>query len=162
MLLEVWIRSWCKDNLGGFQRDPPPRLAITRIKVKFETNGTVQNVNEKRFGRPRPSTTPTTQENVANISPKSKKICAASESWNRYFKIVCPTHFVVKRSFLERVVPAFNDGDPDRRGHSLAPRGCRSWFPERFSRTCWTVPLSSNLPLIQVMISRVGGPVWDS
>ena len=40
-----------------FNKEPPTRVTITRIRDKFEADGTVQDVHKKRSGRPRTSTT---------------------------------------------------------------------------------------------------------
>ena len=42
-----------------FQANSPTRLTITRSRDKIEPSGTVQNVHEKRSGRPRTSPTAT-------------------------------------------------------------------------------------------------------
>ena len=54
-----------------FARPPPTRRTIARIKEKFEADGTVQNVNKKRFGRPRTSTSPGKEEQVQKTLSQS-------------------------------------------------------------------------------------------
>ncbi|GBN46136.1 hypothetical protein AVEN_75074-1 [Araneus ventricosus] len=63
-----------RQHLGEFQEDPPTRLTINRMKDKFETNGTAQDVHRQRSGRPRTLTSFTTQERVLeSYSETSKK-----------------------------------------------------------------------------------------
>ena len=41
-----------------FAKPPPTRRTIAHIRDKFEADGTIQNINYKRSGRPRTSTSP--------------------------------------------------------------------------------------------------------
>ena len=54
-----------------FARPPPTRRTIACIKEKFEADGTVQNVNKKRSGRPRTSTSPGKKEQVQETLSQS-------------------------------------------------------------------------------------------
>ena len=47
-----------------FNKEPPTRVTITRIRDKFEADGTVQDVHKKRSGRPRTLTSPRKEERV--------------------------------------------------------------------------------------------------
>ena len=47
-----------------FQRDAPTRLTITRLRDKFEKDGTVKDVHKNHSGRPRSSTSPTQARGV--------------------------------------------------------------------------------------------------
>ena len=47
-----------------FQRDAPTRLTITRLRDKFEEEGTVKDVHKNHSGRPRSSTSPTKARGV--------------------------------------------------------------------------------------------------
>ncbi|GBL92509.1 hypothetical protein AVEN_174767-1 [Araneus ventricosus] len=63
-------RQYCRK----FQADPPTRLTVNRIKDKFETNGTVQNVHRQSSGSSRTSTSFTSRESVLeNYRQTSKK-----------------------------------------------------------------------------------------
>ena len=47
-----------------FGTDPPTWLTKTRIRDKFEADGTVPDMHKGHSGRPRSSTSPTKQENL--------------------------------------------------------------------------------------------------
>jgi hypothetical protein len=47
-------RQWRRE----FATKPPIRLIIARIRDKFETDGTVRDVDKQRSGRPRTATSP--------------------------------------------------------------------------------------------------------
>lgn len=101
-----------------FRRDPPTRLTITRIRDKFEADGTVQNVHEKRSGRPRTSTSPTKEERVLETyhrSPRKSVRQASREvgiSKTSVQRILKRCHW---KSYIPRFVHAINEDDPDRR-----------------------------------------------
>ena len=101
-----------------FGTDPPMRLTITRIRDKFEADGTVHDVHKGHSGRPRSSTSPTKQENLLERlqqSPRKSVRQAARETGISKSS----THRILKRvhlkSFKPVLVHALNEDDPDRR-----------------------------------------------
>lgn len=101
-----------------FQTDPPTRLTISRIRDKFEADGTVTSVQMKRSGRPRTSTSPTKEERVNELfhrSPRksvrqaSRELCISKASVQRILK---RSHW---KSYIPRLVHAINEDDLDRR-----------------------------------------------
>ena len=56
-----------------FNKEPSTRVAITRIRDKFEADGTVQDVHTSRFGRPRTSTSPKKGERLLEMVQRSPR-----------------------------------------------------------------------------------------
>ncbi|CAM1299642.1 Uncharacterised protein r2_g956 [Pycnogonum litorale] len=101
-----------------FQREPPTRVTISRIKDKFEADGTVQNVHKQRSGRPRISSNSSQEERVLESfqrSPRKSVRQACREVGISKSSI----HRIMQRcswkSYIPRLVQALNDDDPDRR-----------------------------------------------
>ena len=101
-----------------FNKEPPTRITITRIRDKFEADGTVQDVHKKRSGRPRTSTSPRKEERVLETFQRSprKSLRQASREVGISKSSV---HRIMKRcqwrSYIPKLVHALNDDDPDRR-----------------------------------------------
>ncbi|GBO04580.1 hypothetical protein AVEN_205426-1 [Araneus ventricosus] len=96
-----------------FQEDPPTRLTINRIKDKFETNGTFQDVHRQHFGRPRTSTSFTSQERVLESYRETSKNSVSRE----IVIIKSSVHRILRRcrwkSCIPTIAQAINEGDPD-------------------------------------------------
>ena len=66
-----------------FNKEPPTRVTITRIRDKFEADGTVQDVHKNRSGRPRTSTNSKKEERLLEMFQRSpRKYIIASGTWN--------------------------------------------------------------------------------
>ena len=101
-----------------FQRDAPTRLTITRLRDKFEEEGTVKDVHKNHSGRPRSSTSPKIARGVIerfHQSPRKSVRQAARETGVPKSSV----HRILKRaqwrSFIPRLVYALNEDDYDRR-----------------------------------------------
>ncbi|CAI9738053.1 Hypothetical predicted protein [Octopus vulgaris] len=101
-----------------FQANPPTRLTVTRIRDKFEADGTVQNVHEKHSRRPRTTTIPSNQEGVLERNHQSPRKSVQQESRKAGIS-KSSVQRILKRcqwkSYLPRLVHAINDDGPDRR-----------------------------------------------
>ncbi|KAJ4437975.1 hypothetical protein ANN_13914 [Periplaneta americana] len=101
-----------------FRRDAPTRLTITRLRDKFEDEGTVQNVHKNNSGIPRTSISHAREREVIERfqqSPRKPVRQATRETGISKSSV----HRVLKRaqckSFIPRFVPALNEDDYDRR-----------------------------------------------
>lgn len=101
-----------------FDKSPPTHRTIARIRDKFEADGTVHNVNKKRSGRPRTSTSPRKEEQVQEAlirSPQKSLRQTARETHISKDSV----HRIMKRlgwkSYIPTLTHALNDDDPDRR-----------------------------------------------
>jgi transposase len=101
-----------------FKKEPPTRFTITRIRDKFEVDGTIHNVHKQHAGRPRTSSSSTEVERVLEMFQKSPR-----KSQRQVSREVGISKSTVQRimqrcnwkSYIPRLVHALNDDDPDRR-----------------------------------------------
>ncbi|GBN53308.1 hypothetical protein AVEN_241159-1 [Araneus ventricosus] len=93
-------------------------LTINRIKDKFETNGTVDDVHRQRSGRPRTSRRFTSQERVLesyrqtsqkSVRQTNREIGISESSVQRILRC-CKW-----KSYISTVVYAINEDDLDQR-----------------------------------------------
>lgn len=101
-----------------FNKDPPTKKTVKRLRDKFEADGTVHDVHKERSGRPRSSTGSTTEK---------KKLLTFQKSPRKSIRQACrevgisksSVHRVMQRlkwkSYIPRLVQALNEDDPDRR-----------------------------------------------
>ena len=117
---------WKIDNISEvqrrfrmeFQRDAPTRLTITRLRDKFEEEGTVKDVHKNHSGRPRSSTSPTKARGVTERFHQSPRKSVRQAAWETGVP-KSSVHRILKRaqwrSFIPRLVHALNEDDYDRR-----------------------------------------------
>ena len=95
-----------------FQKTPPTRRTIARIKEKFEVHGTLHNVSKQCSGRPRTSTSPNKhnqlQETLSRSPKKSvrqlgREMSIPKSSVHRMLK---QDHW---KSYIPRLCQALND-----------------------------------------------------
>ncbi|GBM70710.1 hypothetical protein AVEN_64646-1 [Araneus ventricosus] len=101
-----------------FQEDPRSRPIIKRIKYKFGTNGSVQNVHRQRSGRPTASKSFIRQERVLechceafkkSLRQSSRKIGISKSS---VYRILRRCQWV---SYIPTMVHSVSEDDLDRR-----------------------------------------------
>ena len=114
------------ENVVGVQRqmrreyatEPPIRLTIARIREKFDTRGTVCDVDKGRSGRPRTATSLASSaimlEQITRSPQKSTKQCARETEVSRTIirSILKTARWKV---FLPGLLHALNEDDSDRR-----------------------------------------------
>ena len=101
-----------------FQKEQPTLVTVTRIRGKFEADGTVQIVHKKRSGRPRTSTSPAEEERVPETFQQSPRK-SARQACREVEILKSSVHRIMQRclrkSYIQRLVNALNDDDPKRR-----------------------------------------------
>ena len=101
-----------------FQRDAPTRLTITRLRDKFEKDGTVKDVHKNHSRRPRSSTSPTQARGVIERFQQSPRKSVRQAARERGVKKSSVHRILTRaqwRSFIPRFVHALNEDDYDRR-----------------------------------------------
>ncbi|XP_008116993.1 uncharacterized protein LOC100557975 [Anolis carolinensis] len=142
---------WKTENVKEVQRQwrqefptgPPTRVTIARIRDKFETDGTLQNIQKQRSGRRRTSTDDEKSEEVLqNFEQSSRKslrqmACETGVSKSSIHRILrraklnscipnlmhslneddadCRLEFCKWQTCVPRLVHPLNEDDPDRR-----------------------------------------------
>lgn len=117
---------WKVENVVEVQRrwrvefgtPPPTRVTITRIRDKFEVDGTVQDVLKGRCGRKRSSTDNESADAVVRVfrqSPrKSLRQCSREIGIDK-----SSVHRILRakkwKPYIPRLLHALNEDDPDRR-----------------------------------------------
>ena len=114
-------RSWRVE----FGTPPPTRVTITRIRDKFEVNGTMQDVLKSQCRRKRSSTDNESADAVMQVFARSPKKSLRYRS--REFGIEKSSVQRIIRAqkwkpYIPRLVYALNEDDPDKR-----PQFCE-WF----------------------------------
>lgn len=107
-------RQWRRE----FGTTPPTRVTISRIRDKFEEDGTVQDVHKGRSGRPRVSTSPDISDEILDRftqSPrKSIRQCSRETGISR-----ASVQRILKQAqwkcYIPTLLHAMNEDDPDRR-----------------------------------------------
>ena len=117
---------WKVENVVGIQRrwrvefgtPLPIRVTVTRIRVKFEVDGTVQDVLKDRCWRKRSSTDKDIADAVMQVFARSLKKSlrqCSSEIGNEKSSVHRILRAQKLKSYIPRLVHALNEDDPDRR-----------------------------------------------
>ena len=123
------ILKWCikVENVAEVQRQwkcefltqPPTRLTITRLCDKFDTHGTICDVQRERSARSLTATTsPASSAMVLErftTSPWKSVTQCARDTGVSSTSVRCILKAFKCKFYIPRLVHAINDDDPDRR-----------------------------------------------